>query len=499
MAGHRGESGGHRGESRRSAGHFPVALSRREWLFQAGGGLGGIALNWLLARDKAAAAGPASPAPGQKNPLAAKPPHFPAKAQSVIFLFMVGGPSQMDLFDPKPALQRWAGQPLPESTGRPKSQFTTGQEVILPSTRKWKKCGQSGIELSDLLPHLSRCVDDICFLRSCWCHSTVHAPAMYELHSGRTQMGHPSLGSWVTYGLGSVSDNLPAYCVMTQPEGVPEGGAPCWGAGYLPAIYQGTLLRRGPSPIQNLRPPLGVGGEENRRSFELVRRLNALQAPPVEDLELEARAASYELAFRMQAQAPEAVDLSRETAATHRLYGTDQPHTADFGTRLLLARRLIERGVRFVTVYSGGGPLITQWDAHDDVNANHEKMCGHVDQPIAALLTDLKQRGLLQQTLVVWCSEFGRTPNSQGSRGRDHNPLGYTMWLAGGGVKGGTVVGATDEFGLNAVERPISVNDFHATILHLLGLDHEKLTFRHNGRDERLTDVGGEVIEEALA
>jgi hypothetical protein len=473
--------------------HIPIAHSRRDFLCQRGGGLGAIALNWLLAHDARGEVLAAS-----KNPLAAKPPHFAARAKRVIFLYMVGGPSQMDLFDPKPALAKWAGKPLPESTGRPKSQFTTGGEVILPSTRKFARHGKSGIAISDLMPNLATCADDICFLRSCWCTSTIHAPAMYELHSGRTLMGFPSLGSWVTYGLGSVSENLPAYCVMPQPEGVPAGGAPCWSAAFLPTIYQGTLLRRGPNPIQNLKPPADVGSAENRRSFDLVNKLNALQTPPGNE-ELEARTASYELAFRMQAHAPEAVDLTRETEATRKSYGLDETRTADFGTRLLLARRLVERGVRFVTVYSGGGPLVTQWDAHDDVNANHGKMCGHVDKPIAALLKDLKQRGMLQDTLVVWCSEFGRTPNSQGGKGRDHNPLGYTMWLAGGGAKGGTVVGTTDEFGLNAVETPISVNDFHATILHLFGLDHLRLTHRYQGRDFRLTDVAGTVAQGVFA
>ena len=472
--------------------HTPVAASRREFLFRSGGGLGGLALNWLLARD-ARAGGPGSP-----NPLAPRKPHFEPKARRVIFLFMVGGPSQMDLFDRKPELEAWAGKPLPESTGRPKSQFTDGNSGILPSTRKWKKYGQSGIEVSDLMPELGSCVDDICFLRSCWCTSTIHAPAMYELHSGRTLMGFPSLGSWVTYGLGCETDNLPAYCVMPQPEGVPEGGAPCWGSAFLPAVYQGTLLRRGASPVLNLKPPAGVSAEQNRRSFELVKKLNEMSLTPG-DTEAEARIASYELAFRMQQHAPEAVDLTKETAATKAAYGLDDKRTADFGTRLLLARRLVERGVRFVTVYSGGGPLVTQWDAHDDINDNHQSMCGRVDRPIAALLKDLKQRGLLKDTLVVWCSEFGRTPNSQGGKGRDHNPLGYTMWLAGGGAKGGTLVGTTDEFGLKAVEDRISVNDFHATILHLLGLDHEKLTYLHSGRDERLTDVAGRVVEAAVA
>ncbi len=460
--------------------------SRRDFLLRASSGLGGIALQALLATES------------QANPLAQKKPHFEAKAKRVIFLFMVGGPSQLDLFDPKPELEKWAGKPLPENTGRPKSQFTSGGEVILPSTRKWAKHGASGLEISDLMPHLAKRADDICFLRSCWCTNTIHAPAMYELHSGRTLMGFPSLGSWVTYGLGSVSENLPAYCVMPQPEGVPEGGAPCWSSAFLPAVYQGTLLRRGPSPVLNLKPPADVSPEQNRRSFELSKKLNELSLPPG-DSELEARIASYELAFRMQQHAPEAVDLSKETEATKKAYGLGDSKTADFGTRLLLARRLVERGVRFVQVYSGGGPLVTQWDAHDDVNANHEKMCGHVDQPIAALLADLKQRGLLKDTLVVWCSEFGRTPNSQGGKGRDHNPLGYTMWLAGGGSKGGQAIGTTDEFGLKAVDARISVNDFHATILHLLGLDHEKLTYLHSGRDERLTDVAGRVVEAAIA
>jgi hypothetical protein len=474
-----------------SAPHFPHARSRREFLFQAGGGLGGIALSWLMQREAQAAAKNA-------NPLAARAAHFPARAKSVIFMFMVGGPSQVDLFYPKPELEKWRGQPLPESIGRPMSQFTKGNEALLPSTRSFKRHGQSDMWMSDLLPNLASCVDDLCYLNACWCTSTIHAPAMYELHSGRTLMGYPSLGSWATYGLGSASDNLPAYCVLPQPEGVPEGGAPCWSAGFLPAIYQGTLFRKGANPILNLKPPEGVGVEQQQRTFDFVKKLNEQDLDPA-DTELQARIASYELAFRMQRHAPEAVDLARENETTREAYGLNQPRTADFGSRLLLARRLVERGVRFVQVYSGGGPLITQWDAHDDVNSNHENMCGRVDRPIAALLHDLKQRGLLDETLVVWCSEFGRTPFSQGGKGRDHNPFGYTMWLAGGGVRGGQAIGATDDFGLKAVDKRTSVNDFHATILHLLGLNHEKLTFRHNSRDERLTDVAGEVVREALA
>jgi len=469
--------------------HIPFAQNRRDFLFRAGGGFGAIALASLLNQDSASAA---------TNPLAVKKPHHAAKAKSVIFMFMVGGPSQMDLFDPKPELIKRQGQQLPPETGRPVSQFTKGDSPLLGSTRKFKKHGESGIEISDLLPNIATCVDDIAFLRSCWCTNTIHAPAMYELHSGRTLMGFPSLGSWVTYGLGSVSENLPAYCVLPQPEGVPEGGAPCWGAGFLPTIYQGTLFRRGPSPILNLAAPKTVGAEQQRKTFDLVKKLNELDLNPT-DTELSARIASYELAFRMQQHAPEAVDLNRETETTRKAYGLDRPETADFGSRCLLARRLVERGTRFVQLYSGGGPLITQWDAHDNVNQNHEKMCGHVDQPIAALIKDLKQRGLLDSTLVVWASEFGRTPNSQGGKGRDHNPLGYTMWMAGGGIKGGQAIGATDEFGLRGIERKISVHDFHATILHAVGMNHEKLTFLHGGRDERLTDIAGEVVEEAFA
>jgi hypothetical protein len=480
---------------RLTAQHLPRAQTRRDFLFQAGGGFGSLALSWLLARDGLAE----SLAPGKPaaNPMAANLPHFPAKAQSVIFMFMVGGPSQMDLFDPKPELHKQQGKPLPASFGKVVSQFTKGDTPLLASTRTFSQHGRSGMIVSDLMQHLATCVDDIAFIRSCWCTSTVHAPAMYELHSGRTMMGYPSLGSWVTYGLGSVSENLPAYCVMTQPEGTPEGGSPCWSAGFLPAIYQGTLLRRGASPILNLKPPDGVVPERQRHTLDYLKQLNELNLDPL-DTELAARISTYELAFRMQQHAPEAVDLRRESPATKRAYGLEDKHTADFGNRCLLARRLVERGVRFVQLYSGGGPLITQWDAHDDVNANHEKMCGHVDRPITALLNDLKQRGLLDTTLVVWASEFGRTPMSQGGKGRDHNPHGYTMWMAGGGVPGGQAIGTTDEFGLRAIENRVSVNDFHATILHLLGLEHERLTFLHNARDERLTDVAGRPIPQIV-
>jgi Protein of unknown function (DUF1501) len=484
-------------DSTLTGGHFPIASSRREFLVRAGGGCGALALTWMLARDGFGAT-PASRSPAKSNPLAAKPGHFEGKAKSVIFLFMFGGASHVDLFDPKPELTKWNGKPLPPEFGKYSSQFTKGDTPLLASTRKFKKHGQAGIEISDLLPNIATCVDDIAFLRSCWCNSTIHAPAMYEMHTGRTRMGYPSLGSWITYGLGSVSDNLPAYCVMLQPEGSTSGGAPCWGSGFLPALYQGTMLRRGAAPVLNLKPPADVGAEQQRRTLDLIGKMNLVDFDP-DDTELAARIASYELAFRMQSHAPEAVDISRESAATLAAYGVNEKQTNDFGSRCLLARRLVERGVRFVQLYSGGGPIMMQWDAHDDTNLTHEKMCGFVDKPIAALLKDLKQRGLLDSTLVVWASEFGRTPMSQGGKGRDHNPYGFTMWMAGGGVKGGQIVGATDQFGVRAVENRISVNDFHATLLHLLGLDHEKLTFLHNGRDERLTDVAGEVKEEVFS
>lgn len=321
---------------------------------------------------------------------------------------------------------------------------------------------------------------------------------MYEMHSGRTLMGHPSLGSWVSYGLGSTNENLPAYCVLLQPEGTPEGGAPCWSNAYLPAVYQGTLLRRGANPLLHLKPPADITPSRQRATIDFIKQMNEKDLDPSRS-DLAARIASYELAFRMQSHAPEAVDLSKESERTKNNYGLNDKKTSDFGTRCLLARRLVERGVRFVQLYSGGGPLVTQWDAHDDINSNHEKMCAHVDQPIAALLKDLKSRGLLDSTLVVWASEFGRLPNTQGGRGRDHNPHGFTMWLAGGGVKGGQTIGATDELGLNAIDTRISVNDFHATLLHLLGMDHEKLIYPHLGKDERLTDVAGRVVNSVFA
>ena len=342
------------------------AVTRRDALVRAAHGFGALALQYLLARDGYAKA--------RMNPLAAKPQHFPAKAKSVIFLYMVGAPSHVDTFDPKPALKKYEGQQLPPSFGKVPSQFTNGDTPLLASPWTFKKYGQSGIEVSSLFPHLAECVDDICFVRSFYTESVVHAPAMYQVHTGRILMGYPSMGSWITYGLGSESDNLPSYVVMPQPEGTPEGGTPCWNAGFLPAVYQGTLLRSGPNPILNLKPPAGMTPGRQQATLELLQKMNDLDTPHG-DTELAARISSYELAFKMQSHAPEAVDISQETESTRLMYGLDQKHTADFGMRCLLARRLVERGVRFVHLYSGGGLIIMQWDAHKDLgDFESEKM-----------------------------------------------------------------------------------------------------------------------------
>ena len=471
--------------------HIPATTSRREFLTKSANGFGALALPALLSQEIAAN-------PQSNNPLAAKTPHFAPKAKAVIYLFMVGAPSQMETFDPKPVLDKLNGQPMPKSFGEVKGQFVKQGTPLLGSQWKFKKYGQSGADVSDLFPHVATCVDDIAFIRSCYADSFVHAPAMYQMLTSRVLSGHPSLGSWVTYGLGSVSENLPAYCVMTQPEGLPEGGSPMWSNGYLPTVFQGTQLRGGKTPILNLDLPKHTNTQQQRHLLDYLRRMNEMNQT-AEDSELAARVASYELAFRMQQHAPEAVDIRKESEAIKKLYGLDAPHTKEFGTRCLLARRLVERGVRFIQLYSGGGPVSTQWDAHDMIKENHDKMCSWTDQPIAALLKDLKSRGMLDSTLVVWASEFGRTPVSENGKGRDHNPEGFTIWMAGGGIKGGTTIGQTDELGFKTVGERYHPRDINATILHLMGLDQWKLTFKHNGRDERLTDFGGNIINQVLS
>ena len=468
----------------------PPVPSRREFLRQAGGGFGAVALSWLLHRDRLRAAEPASP-------LAPRPPHFEPRARRVIYLFMHGGPSHLETFDPKPDLQRLAGQPLPASFGPVATRRKVARNPLLATKRTFTRHGQSGIAISDFLPWTARCADDLAVIRSCWADSVNHPQAVYQMNTGSILMGKPSLGSWVGYGLGTEDQDLPAFVVLPDPGGGIKGGPPAYGAGFLPASFQGTVVRNGPSPILDLRPPEDRTAAEQRRTLDLIGALNARHLERRgEDTELSARIQAYELAYRMQSAAPEAVDLSRETEATRRLYGLDDPVTAEFGTRCLLARRLVERGVRFVQLYAGD---VTGWDAHDDVEKNHAAMCARTDRPIAALLTDLKGRGLFDDTLVIWGGEFGRMPMSESGKGRDHNPHGFTVWLAGAGIKGGTVHGATDAVGLRAEVDRVHVHDLHATILHLLGIDHTQLTFPRNGRDERLTDTAGEVVRAVLA
>jgi uncharacterized protein (DUF1501 family) len=465
-------------------------------LRQAGLGFGAWALLDLLGRDGLLSAAPAS---GPHNPLKAKTPHFPAHAKHVIFLFMQGGPSQLDTFDPKPLLKKLHGQPLPASvTDGLQLQFTKNDAAILGSPQSFRKCGSSGIEIADTYPHLQNCADDLAVVRSCYHASFNHAPAQYMLNTGFSRMGHPCLGSWVTYGLGSESENLPAFVVMATTGDV-KGGPPVFGHGFLPGTHQPTVLRNAGSPVLYLDAPKEHAASGQRDVLDLVQWLNqehrTARGEDVDDLS--SRIASYELAFRMQSAVPDAVDLSKESTATKKLYGLDDPMSAKFGTDCLIARRLVERGVRFVQIFTGSSGS-DDWDAaHAENDKTHRQMARRVDQPMAGLLHDLKTRGLLDETLVIWGGEFGRTPIADGRypdkpAGRDHNPYGFTTWLAGGGVKGGKIIGATDDFGFRAVEDRLHVNDLHATVLKLLGLDHQKLTFLFQGREQRLTDVGGE-------
>ncbi|QDU98567.1 DUF1501 domain-containing protein [Lignipirellula cremea] len=471
--------------------HVRPLGGRRDFLRNAFCGFGGMALSSLLQQEQGQAKAPTS-----ENPLAAKKPHHPAKARSVIFLFMAGGPSQLETFDPKPLLNKLHGQPRPAAFGEAKYQFIKSDAKLLGVKRKFRPCGESGIEVSDLFPHLGDCIDDVAVIRSCYGDKVVHSAAQYELFSGRTAPGFPSMGSWSLYGLGAETDSLPAYVVMPDPLGALEAGQPMYMHGFLPAAYQPTMLRPGDRPVLNLRLPEGVQPDQRRRTMRLIQELNQAALSPG-DQELEARLAAYDLAFRMQTSAPAAFDLGEETQETLDLYGVGRKPTHDYGRRCLLARRLVERGVRFVCVVAGGGPGNMQWDAHADIEENHLRKAGETDQPAAALLTDLKRRGLLDETLVLWGGEFGRSPEAQGE-GRDHHNLGFTMLMAGGGIRGGQVIGATDEIGLKAVEQPHHFRDIHATMLHQLGLDQHRLTYPHLGRDERLTFVEGDVIKEIV-
>src|SRR5215471_3721449 len=471
--------------------HIRITRTRRELLYDACCGFGGLAYASMLGRDVASAA--------TLNPLAPKPPQMPdkAKAKAVIFLFMAGGPSHLDTFDPKPLLNKLDGQKRPAEFGEAKYQFIKTGAKLLGSKRTFRKFGQSGIEVSDLFPRLAERIDDISVIRSCHGDMVVHSAAQYQLMTGRIIPGFPSMGSWTIYGLGSESDSLPAYVVMPDPKGALEAGQPMYSNGFLPAVYQPTMFRPGTKPVLNLDLPQGVSLEERRKTLGLIRGLNEANMRP-DDSEFSARVAAYDLAFKMQTQAPAIFDLTSENPQTLEMYGIGKEPTHDYGRRCLMARRLVEKGVRFVCVVSGGGPGNMQWDAHQDIEENHPRMAAQTDQPVAALLRDLKQRGLLDSTLVFWGGEFGRSPESEGSKGRDHHNLGFSMWLAGGGIKGGQVVGATDAIGLHAVENPCHLRDLHTTILNQLGLNQDALSYLHQGRKERLTEIHGKVIQQIV-
>ncbi len=467
--------------------------SRREFLRNAGGGIGLLALSGLLRAESRSAASDASP-----SLTAVRPPHFAPRAKRLIWLFMHGGPSHVDLFDPKPDLTKYSGQPLPDEFGQVMTRRDVAKNPLLAPVKPFRPRGESALPISDFLPHIAEMADELCVIRSLHGDSVNHPQSVYQMNTGNVLMGHPSVGSWIAYGLGSENADMPAFVVLPDPGGGIKGGPPAWGNGYLPGACQGTTMRPGEAPILNLRPPAGITARQQRSTLDLAQSLNARHREERDDdAELTTRIAAYELAFRMQVAAPEIVDLRQESSETHALYGLDNPQTREFGQRCLLARRMVERGVRFVQLYSGD---TNGWDAHQNVDKNHSEYCGRTDKPIAGLLQDLKRRGLLDDTLVVWGGEFGRMPMSEQGTGRDHNPWGFCAWLAGAGVRGGYAHGATDAIGLRAAEDKVHMRDFHATLLHIMGLDHRDLTYHHNGLDERLTgQLEARVVEEILA
>ncbi len=474
--------------------------SRRDFLLGAGYGLGGLALSGLLPGGGMISAVSAA---ALDDPLAPKAPMFPAKAKAVIWLHMAGAPSTLDLFDYKPELINLHGQPLPDSFAKNLKTATDGGVGALYATkRSWKQYGESGAWFSDLLPNLAQRADDICFLKGSKTEGSTHVISSLKLHTSGLVPGRPALGAWIQYGLGSANPDLPGFIVLANGKSGGGGGRGqvIWSSGFLPAVYQGTAFRQGDSPILNLARPSVESDGEQRGTLDLIKQLNQhLAAERPGDSELEARARSYDLAYRMQTTAPEAVDLSKESAATKEAYGVGDPATNDYAINLLRARRLVERGVRFVHVISGSpDDKQPDWDAHREIEKNHAIMARLVDKPIAALLADLKQRGLLDSTLVVWTSEFGRTPYGQTGDGRDHNPWGFTSWIAGGGIKAGITHGATDDIGLRAASGIVDTYDLQATLLHQLGLDHRQLTFQYQGRSERATTVFGEVVKEII-
>ena len=472
-------------------------MTRRDILARAGCGFGSLALAGLMSEQDLLAS-PVATAGESQLPLSSRSPQFPCRAKSVIFLFMYGGPSHVDLFDYKPDLAKHAGKKVGEVVDSKGARSSGG---LFPSPYKFTRHGQSGHWASDRYPHLSRVIDHTAMLRGVYGHSISHAPALFELNTGMIRTGFPSLGSWVTYGLGTDNQDLPGFVVMYDYRGGPIGGAPNWGSGFLPGAFQGTPVRSKGTPILNLNKPEKLGDLQQRQLLDYAGTLNRRHgANHPADNALEARIEAFELAYRMQAAAPEALDISRENDTTRKLYGIEPGNPGEyFGSQCLMARRLVERGVRFVQLYSGGGHGDNNWDAHGNITGNHNKHCAATDQPMAGLLRDLEQRGLLDDTLVVWGGEFGRTPHKQGGSGRDHHPFGFTMWMAGGGIKGGTNYGETDEIGYHAAVDRTSVHDVHATILHLMGIDHEQLTYHFSGRDFRLTDVAGKVINKIIA
>ena len=478
---------------RKRGGNF-CGRTRREFLWQAGGGFTGVALaaalgdEGFLQRQTLAADG-LTPF---RNPLRSRPSHLPARAKSVIFLFMYGGPSQIDTFDYKPAMKGMDNKTVQVKTFGRAGHRQSGR--IVEPRWNFKQYGQCGKWVSDLFPHLGTCVDDIAFLHSMTADSPIHGSAMLMMNSGRILSGSPCLGSWINYGLGTLNQNLPGFVVMLDPRGGPISGAKNWSSGYMPATYQATVVRSRGKPILDLAPPEGVSPEMQRDMLDSLGAYNREHYRARGDnSDLAARIASYELAFRMQRHAPEAVDLARESPRTLALYGMDRKETEVFGRQCLLARRLVERGVRFVQIYSGGNHGDANWDAHGDLKSNHDLHALETDKPIAGLLKDLKQRGLLEQTLVVWGGEFGRQPTAEYEKGtgRDHNAYGFTMWMAGGGIKGGVSVGRTDELGSAAVEDPFHVRRLHATILHQMGMDPDRLTYFYSGLDQKLVGVEG--------
>lgn len=465
-------------------------LSRREFLTRSGGGMGGLALTSLLGQEGMLAGSKVLAADGT----AASGMHHPAKAKSVIWLFMNGGPSGIDLFDHKPALEKLDGQRFP---GEIDTLFPH-PGPIMRSPFKFRRHGDSGITVSEVYPHIAKHVDDITLLNACGSKAQNHVPACYMVNSGIMRAGYPNIGSWVTYGLGTANRELPGFVVMYDHRSAPEGGANLWDAAFLPSANQGVPFRPSRHPILYLKRPPKISAQSQKSQLDLLQRLNHmhLEKNPSEQ-ELQARIESFETAYRMQMSAPEIVDTSHETQATERLYGLDQDDCRPFGTQLLMARRMVERGVRFIQIYHGGWN--NNWDNHSGLEEQHRQLCQETDRPIAGLLADLKQRGLLDDTLVIWGGEFGRTPTSQDRDGRDHNPYGFSMWMAGGGVKRGFSYGETDELGYKPVENPVSMHDLHATILHLTGLDHERLTYPFNGRDQSLVNDLGSVVREILA